>query len=107
VTQPDVEMVIAGQAALIAALDAGDVAAIEAATATLGTVLAALRARGVVGDEAGDRIDYALRQSDAARTRVNYLADRTRQRLDRLAARRGVTQSPVYTTRGRLSVFGG
>jgi predicted short-subunit dehydrogenase-like oxidoreductase (DUF2520 family) len=103
----DLEAVIGAQAALIAALDAGEVATIEAATTTLAQALQSLRAHGAVGAIARDRVEHALKQSDAARTRVNYLADRTRQRLDRLASRRGAPPSPTYTNAGRFAIFGG
>ena len=106
-TETDIEGVIAGQAALIAALDAGDVAAIEAATASLSRLLSVVRASGAVIGVRHDRVDHALRQTEAARTRVNYLADRNRQRLDRLAERRGVRRPTTYNSAGRFAVFGG
>jgi len=107
VTDIDVDRVIAAQASLIAALDAGDVAAIEVATTALSNMLTALRAGGAVVDASRERVDHALRQSDAARTRVNFLADRTRQRLDRLAERRGGRRPATYNSLGRLAAFKG
>jgi hypothetical protein len=107
VTGTDVDRVIAAQAALIAALDSGDVAAIEAATTTLSGVLTALRSSGAVAGTSRERVDHALRQSDAARTRVNFLADRTRQRLDRLAERRGGRRPTTYDSLGRLAALKG
>jgi hypothetical protein len=107
VTGTDVDRVIAAQAALIAALDASDVAAIEAATTTLSGLLTALRSSGAVVGAPRERVDHALRQSDAARTRINYLADRTRQRLDRLAERRGGRRPATYDSLGRLAGFKG
>lgn len=106
-TGTDVDRVITAQAALIGALDTGDVAAIEAATRTLSGVLTALRSTGAVVGASRERVDYALRQSDAARTRVNYLADHTRQRIDRLAERRGGRRSATYDSLGRLAAFKG
>jgi hypothetical protein len=103
-TDADVENVIAAQAGLIAALDVGEVAAIEAATATLAQLLVAMRSSGAVANVRREHVDHALKQTDAARTRVNYLADRTRQRLDRLAERRGSRRPPTYNALGRLSV---
>lgn len=101
----DIEQVIDAQAALIAALDAGDVAAIEQATASLSQLLSgASRGGAVVAVRAG-RIDHALKQTEAARTRVNFLADRTRQRLDRLAQRRGGQRPPTYNAAGRIALF--
>jgi hypothetical protein len=106
-TGSDIEGVITAQATLIAAIDAGDVAAIEAATAALSRMLSAVRASGAVADVSRDRVDHALKQTEAARTRVNYLADRTRQRLDRLAEIRGNRRPATYNSAGRFAVFGG
>lgn len=103
-TDADIESVIVAQAALIAALDAGDVIGIERATAALSRVLVAAKAGGAVAGVTRPRVDHALKQSDAARTRVNYLADRTRQRIDRLAERRGVKRPATYTSSGRFAV---
>jgi hypothetical protein len=106
-TETDIEGVIAAQAALIAALDAGDVAAIEGTTTTLSRLLLAIRSSGAPAGVRHDRVDHALRQTDAARARVNYLADRNRQRLDRLAERRGARRPSTYNSTGRFAVFGG
>ncbi len=106
-TETDIEGIIAAQAALIAALDAGDVASIEATTATLSRMLSAVQSSGAATRIRHDRVDHALRQTDAARTRVNYLADRNRQRLDRLAERRGAQRPSTYNAAGRFAVFGG
>jgi hypothetical protein len=101
----DIDGLIAAQGSLIAALDVGDVGAIEAATAAMSRVLAVMRADGAVNCVARDRVDHALKQSDAARTRVNYLADSTRQKLDRLGERRGVPRPPTYNATGRLAIL--
>ncbi len=106
-TEADIEGVIAVQASLIAALDAGDVSAIEAQTATLSRLLSAMRSSGAVTGVSHGRVEHALRQSDAARTRVNYLADRNRQKLDRLAERRGARRPATYNSAGRFAVFRG
>lgn len=103
-TETDIEGVIAAQAALIAALDAGDVAVIEATTATLSRLLSGVRSSGAVTGVRRDRVDHALRQTEAARTRVNYLADRTRQRLDRLAERQGARRPSTYNSAGRFAI---
>jgi hypothetical protein len=106
VTEGDVEAIIAAQAALIAALDAGDVAAVEATTATLSRLLAAARSGGAAVAVRRDRIDHALKQATAARTRVNYLADRTRARLDRLSAAHGGRPATTYNATGRMAISG-
>ncbi len=99
----DVEAVIVAQAALIAALDAGDVAAIERATATLADLLGTLKQQNLVAPMDRTRVDHALRQSDAARIRVNFLADRTRQRRERLAQVRGARAATLYSPRGQMT----
>ena len=81
--------VIACQERLISALDSRNAAALEAATAELADALTQLRANGAVYQTDSNRLDHALRQSEAARIRVNVLADWTRQRIDRLAEYRG------------------
>ncbi len=107
-TENDIEAVIEAHTALIAALDAGDIGAIEATTAALSRLLLVARARGgVAAGTNPDRLGHALRQTEAARVRVNYLADRTRQRLDRLAERRGVRRPSTYNSAGRFAVFSG
>jgi hypothetical protein len=106
VTDADIDNVISAQAALIAALDAGDVAAIETMTATLSQLLAAMRGSGAVANVRRERVDHALKQTEAARTRVNYLADRNRGRLDRLTIVRGGRTAVTYNTAGRLANSG-
>ena len=106
-TGADIEGVIVAQSALIAALDAGDVGTIETATAALSQLLTAVRKNGAMVEVSRDRVEHAVRQTEAARTRVNYLADRTRQRLDRLAERRGLRRSATYNATGNLAVFRG
>jgi len=104
-TEIDIEAVIAAQTALIAALDAGDIGAIEETTGALSRLLLVVRARDTVAGTSPDRVGHALKQTEAARARVNYLADRTRQRLDRLAERRGVRCPETYNSAGRFAVF--
>ena len=93
-----VEAVIAAQAALIAALDAGRVEEVEAATSALEVSVARLRSLDAVhaAEPRRDRIGFALRQGEAARARLNVAAERNRQRLRRLAELRGLAPSPIY-----------
>lgn len=79
------DQVISRQDQLILALDERDADAIETATARLADALRALGAEGAVYDTPPQRVDHALRQAQAARIRVNVLADWTRQRIDRLS----------------------
>lgn len=92
------EEVISCQERLIAALDARDVLALEDATAELETALGSLKASGAVYKAAGARLDFALRQSGAARIRVNVLADWTRQRIDQVTEIRS-GEVPTFGTR--------
>lgn len=88
----ELEHVIECQQRLIEALDARDAAALESATAHLSEALAGLRANGAVYGAEPARVNHAMKQAQAARIRVNVLADWTRQRIDRLAeVRRGPT----------------
>ena len=94
-----IEQLITAQSTLIAALDTRDAVAIEQATRTLGSTVAALRAQDA-WRESGDvreRISLALKHTDAARIRVNYLSDWTRQRIDGIAQLRGGAPTQIYT----------
>ncbi len=91
------------QGALIHALDLGDVSAVEHATAQVAEVLDLVRHEHIAGHEDKIRFDYALRQAELARGRVNSLTDRMAQRLHRAAQRRGARVLEIYTNGGKLS----
>lgn len=78
------------QAQMIAALDRQDVAAIEATTSALAQASARLKSYGALhaNDDSIAQINQALRQNDAAKTRLAFLADRNRQKIDALATLR-------------------
>jgi len=98
----DIEAVITAQSVLIEALDAGDVGRIEQATAALARVLdAAKRAKSPMTTD-HSRVEHAVRQSEAARLRVSYLAERTQQKRDRLSEIRGGPRQPLYNPGGKL-----
>lgn len=82
------QTLIAREQALIAALDGQDVAAIEAAGAALCDAAVAVQAAGGWRDipEIKSHLLTALAHADAARIRINYLADAASRRLDGLAA---------------------
>lgn len=82
-----VDRLIGSSEALIAALDAHDIDAIEAALPAFGESVAALKSPGVLHRTPGlqARLAEAMSLADAARARVRYLADRTQQRIDMLA----------------------
>ena len=85
------DAVIAAQAQLIEALDRSDVGAVEHATRALHDALADLRADPAWNTRPSrhDQAEFALRQCDAAKMRVNYLGNATRERQRGLAAMRG------------------
>ena len=86
-----VDRLIASSEALIAALDAHDIDAIEAALPLFDRDVKTLKLPGGWQQSPGlsARLAEALKQADAARTRVCYLADRTQQRIDMLAMAAG------------------
>jgi hypothetical protein len=98
VADADLAAIIACQDSLIAALDGQDPAVIEAASARLAAALAQVRSRGTWHANGDDRaqIGHALKQSDAAAMRVNYLKDWTRQRIDGWAALRSKDTRKCY-----------
>ncbi len=100
------DALIAAEHALIAALDAGDAAAIETATADYRIALDQVQAIGGWrrDDAIKARAREALALADAARVRVNVLADLTRQRLRLLAAGRGAAKAGVYSRDGRIAI---
>ncbi|HTI31331.1 MAG TPA: hypothetical protein VL405_04300 [Sphingomonas sp.] len=85
------DAVIAAQAQLIEALDRSDVAAVENATRALNEALVVLRSDPAWNARPSrrDQAEFALRQCDAAKMRVNYLGSATRERQRSLAAMRG------------------
>lgn len=85
-----IEKLIDRQAALIAALDSGDISAIELATQEMANAVEIVRAQDVWHDrKALIPLNYAMKQSHAARIRVNYLSEWTRQKIDQFADLRG------------------
>jgi hypothetical protein len=86
-----IETLIDRQAALIAALDSGDISAIELATQEMASAVEAVRAQDVWHDRSAlDHLNHAMKQTHAARIRVNYLSEWTRQKIDQFAELRGV-----------------
>ena len=82
---------ITSSAALIAALDANDIEAIEAALPALRRSVETLKAPGGPSWAPGlrDQVQQALGVADSARARIRYLTDRTQQRIDMLATAAG------------------
>lgn len=103
----EIEAIVELQAELIAALDARDVESIERATRSLADALEKMRRRSAVvsgGQEMRDKVSYALKQSDAAKTRVNFLAVKNREKMEQLAELRRPATGNVYGNRGNLRV---
>ena len=88
---------------LIGALDANDVESIERRVEELRTAISAVRAMGGWREtpELKDRARRISQLGEAARIRVNFLTDMTRQRLQMLAAARGETSGGLYSPQGR------
>lgn len=84
------------QEALIGALDANDIAAIEAAVSSLDEAVSGLRRSD---DTAAFRsaLPEAMALNQAARIRVNFLTDNNRRRLNALAALRGAPSGLTYS----------
>ncbi len=86
------------QAHLIEALDQQDVGAIENHTQQLSQLLSQAETIPVqaLDTAKGEVLDFAIRQCHAAGIRVNYLANWTRQRIDRLDELRGLPLTNGY-----------
>jgi hypothetical protein len=97
----DIETIIAHQAALMDALDARDVGRIEQFTKELAKAIELVRKRGalVVGDKLESDVGYALKQTEALKTRVNFMALRNREKMERLDQMRGSAAPHVYGNR--------
>ncbi|HEY0271480.1 MAG TPA: hypothetical protein VGC10_10880 [Sphingomonas sp.] len=100
------EALLREQRALLAALDGDDIEAIARHTAGMDDALVRIRALSprMTGGDARKLAEEAVTLNDAARVRVNVLADRTSRRMARLAAATGKgNAAPVYGRTGRLS----
>jgi hypothetical protein len=92
------DLVISCQEALLDALDARDVCAIESVSAALAKALAEARNADSWSDSGTlrQKVDHASKQATAARIRVNCLSQWTRQRIDRLNELRGAKLCDSY-----------
>ncbi len=91
------------QSALIAALDRRDPGDIEAATKQLEFATAAAQKFDVWhgrddtrNDDTRSTVEYGLKQCNAARTRIHYLSQWTRQNIERLNGLRGKSRTDIY-----------
>lgn len=83
---------------LIRALDGQDVEGIEARVEVLRAAIADVRGQGGWRETPAlkERARHIAQLGEAARVRVNFLTDLTRQRLELLAATRGQGHGAVY-----------
>jgi len=90
---------------LISALDAQDVDMIETRVEQLRSAIADVRSAGGWRDssQARERAQRIRSLGEAARVRVNFLTDRTAQRLQMLAAARGEATGGTYRRRTRAA----
>lgn len=102
----EISQLIACQDALLAALDARDVDAIQTASEALAKAVQGAKAKDVWhdGPELKAGIDHALRQNDAARMRVNIMSEWTQRRAAQLAEIRGQAPAHVYSRYGGSGV---
>lgn len=101
-SQDQLQAMEAAHEALLAALDANDTAAIDAAVSAFGDSVRALReAAEPLGPDAAARARELRRRLDQAQMRVNFLTDMARRRLDRLGEMGGRGQVAVYAREGR------
>jgi hypothetical protein len=88
---------VATQDELLSALDAMDVERIARATAVLAAACQALKDDAIPPGK--EQLAHALKQSEAARIRVNCLLAWNRQKIDRLAELRGANRPAGYGLR--------
>ena len=93
------------QAALIAALDAHDIDAIDSANAAVAVAVDEVRVVGGWRERPGLRDDLIqiLKSAEAARGHVNALADQNRRSLDKLISLAGPPRATAYGRSGKLS----
>ena len=93
------------QAALIAALDAHDIDAIDSANAAVAVAVDEVRVVGGWRERPGLRDDLIqiLKSAEAARGHVNALADQNRRSLDKLISLAGPPRATSYGRSGKLS----
>ena len=102
-TTASLERLEACHVALIAALDAQDVDALEGMLGDFRDAVDTVRAQGGwrADPSVQGKVARVAALADAARLRVNFLTDRNRQRLERLASVDGRGPSAVYGRTGR------
>jgi hypothetical protein len=93
------------QAALIAALNARDIEAIDAANMAVAVAVEDVRNAGGWREHPRlrDELIQVLRCAEAARGHINALADQNRRSLDKLISLAGAPRTVAYGRSGKLS----
>lgn len=93
------------QAALMTALDAHDIDAIDAANAAVAVAVEEVRVVGGWNARPGLREDLirVLKSAEAARGHINALADKNRRNLDKLISLGSTPRATSYGRSGKLS----
>lgn len=102
VSDAALDALIVAEQTLLDTLDGTDAVAILHATTDLALALRPLQQQGavVVGADTRRRLQHALRLAEAARARVNILADLTQQRLSALRERQTRGNVATYAAHG-------
>jgi hypothetical protein len=104
-TRATLDRLLAVESQLVQALDGEDIAALETVTLDFAEALKDVKATAAWSDEPDilERIRHALALTEAARSRVNYLTDRNRRRLELLAGTiKAEWRTPAYGPDGRI-----
>jgi hypothetical protein len=94
-TQSAIDHLVSCQDALMRAIDARNVTAMDAASAQVAKAAREVQAAPLCREDL-DKLQHALNQTTALKMRVNTMTDWTCQRIDRLAELRGQTAPPTY-----------
>lgn len=100
------ETIIQLQSELMGAIDARDAGEIETKTRDLARALDQIRNRGamVVGEKLKTDVSHALKQTEALRTRVNFMALHNREKMERLDQMRGASMPHVYANPRNIGI---
>lgn len=96
-----VQTIITLQAELMEAIDTRNIGAIEEKTRDLARAVEQIRNRGAMlaSAQLKDDVGLALKQTEALRTRVNFMALRNREKIEQLNQLRGAAAPHVYANR--------
>lgn len=99
-----VSALVEAEQALIAALDRDEIEPLETAVRAFARAVEDVKAAGAwrATPDISEKIRHALALAEAAATRVNFLSDSNRQRLDMLSNAAGAPRAAGYTRHGRM-----